>query len=81
MIYPLLTIPNAVKEGSINSIIGTHTKSLMVYGNVTLIWASQLPHIPVAVKIASFQWVWIPIIAYSTGQGIGILESPTLTLS
>ena len=54
--YFLLSfIFNPAKEGSINSIVGTHNKTLMVYCDVTLIWAAQLPHMPVAVRIASFQ--------------------------
>ncbi|XP_031552881.1 protein PTHB1-like [Actinia tenebrosa] len=44
----------SVKEGSVSMLVGTHTKSLLVYQDVTLSWAAQLPHIPVAVKVAKF---------------------------
>lgn len=36
-------------------LVGTHTKSLLVYQDITLVWAAQLPHIPVAIKVATFQ--------------------------
>ena len=39
----------------VHALVGTHNKSLLVYQNVTLLWAAQLPHVPVAVKIVSFQ--------------------------
>ena len=38
-----------------NTLIATFNKTLMVYQDVALTWAAQLPHIPVAVKVASFQ--------------------------
>ncbi|NXK98765.1 PTHB1 protein, partial [Formicarius rufipectus] len=45
----------SVQEGTINTLIGNHSKMLNVYQDVTLKWATQLPHIPVSVKVASFQ--------------------------
>ncbi|XP_069586372.1 protein PTHB1 isoform X3 [Ranitomeya imitator] len=45
----------SVSEGAINSLVGNHNNMLLVYQDVTLRWAAQLPHIPVAVKVASFQ--------------------------
>uniref|UniRef100_A0A672V0Y2 Bardet-Biedl syndrome 9 n=1 Tax=Strigops habroptila TaxID=2489341 RepID=A0A672V0Y2_STRHB len=45
----------SVKEGTINTLIGTHSKMLNVYQDVTLKWATQLPHVPVAVKVANLQ--------------------------
>ncbi|KAM4029209.1 protein PTHB1 isoform 3-T4 [Anomaloglossus baeobatrachus] len=45
----------SVSEGTINSLVGNHNNMLLVYQDVTLRWAAQLPHIPVAVKVASFQ--------------------------
>ncbi|NXU83570.1 PTHB1 protein, partial [Xiphorhynchus elegans] len=45
----------SVQEGTINTLIGTHSKMLNVYQDVTLKWATQLPHIPVSVKVANFQ--------------------------
>ncbi|NXP77356.1 PTHB1 protein, partial [Ramphastos sulfuratus] len=45
----------SVKEGTINTLIGNHSKILNVYQDVTLKWATQLSHIPVAVKVANLQ--------------------------
>uniref|UniRef100_A0A8C8APN9 Bardet-Biedl syndrome 9 n=1 Tax=Otus sunia TaxID=257818 RepID=A0A8C8APN9_9STRI len=45
----------SVKEGTINTLIGNHSKMLNVYQDVTLKWATQLPHIPVSVKVANLQ--------------------------
>ncbi|XP_027748003.1 protein PTHB1 isoform X2 [Empidonax traillii] len=45
----------SVQEGTINTLIGNHNKMLNVYQDVTLKWATQLPHIPVSVKVANFQ--------------------------
>ncbi|NXN17985.1 PTHB1 protein, partial [Indicator maculatus] len=45
----------SVKEGTINTLIGNHSKILNVYQDVTLKWASQLPHVPVSVKVANLQ--------------------------
>ncbi|NWX20100.1 PTHB1 protein, partial [Aegotheles bennettii] len=45
----------SVKEGTINTLIGNHSKMLNVYQDVTLKWAAQLPHIPVSVKVANLQ--------------------------
>ncbi|XP_066263410.1 protein PTHB1-like [Branchiostoma lanceolatum] len=44
----------ATQDGVINTIICTHTNQLLVYGDVTLKWAAQLQHVPVAVKVATF---------------------------
>lgn len=51
----ICTILISVVEGSVNALIATFNKTLMVYQDVALAWAAQLPHIPVAVKVASFQ--------------------------
>ncbi|XP_077347748.1 protein PTHB1 isoform X2 [Lithobates pipiens] len=45
----------SVNEGTINSLVGNHNNMLLVYQDVTLKWAAQLPHVPVAVKVANFQ--------------------------
>ncbi|XP_032563572.1 protein PTHB1 isoform X1 [Chiroxiphia lanceolata] len=45
----------SVQEGTINTLIGNHNKMLNVYQDVTLKWATQLPHIPVSVRVANFQ--------------------------
>ncbi|XP_073486578.1 protein PTHB1 isoform X2 [Aquarana catesbeiana] len=45
----------SVSEGTINSLVGNHNNMLLVYQDVTLKWAAQLPHVPVAVKVANFQ--------------------------
>lgn len=45
----------SVIEGTVNVLLATFNKTLMVYQDVALAWAAQLPHIPVAVRVASFQ--------------------------
>ncbi|XP_064299992.1 protein PTHB1 isoform X2 [Phalacrocorax carbo] len=45
----------SVKEGTINTLVGNHSKMLNVYQDVTLKWATQLPHVPVSVKVANLQ--------------------------
>ncbi|KAK1186587.1 PTHB1 protein, partial [Pygoscelis papua] len=45
----------SVKEGTINTLVGNHNKMLNVYQDVTLKWATQLPHVPVSVKVANLQ--------------------------
>ncbi|XP_009077171.1 PREDICTED: protein PTHB1, partial [Acanthisitta chloris] len=45
----------SVQEGTINTLIGNHGKMLNVYQDVTLKWATQLPHIPVSVKVVNLQ--------------------------
>ncbi|NWW92924.1 PTHB1 protein, partial [Rhynochetos jubatus] len=53
---PSCFIPyGSVKEGKINTLVGNHSKMLNVYQDVTLKWATQLPHIPVSVKVANLQ--------------------------
>lgn len=41
----------SVSEGTINTLIGNHNHMLHVYQDVTLKWATQLPHVPVAVRV------------------------------
>ncbi|XP_062969646.1 protein PTHB1 isoform X5 [Cynocephalus volans] len=41
----------SVSEGTINTLIGNHNNMLHIYQDVTLKWATQLPHLPVAVKV------------------------------
>lgn len=43
----------SVSEGTINTLIGNHNNMLLIYQDVTLKWATQLPHVPVAVKVGS----------------------------
>uniref|UniRef100_A0A803XVF9 Bardet-Biedl syndrome 9 n=1 Tax=Meleagris gallopavo TaxID=9103 RepID=A0A803XVF9_MELGA len=45
----------SVKEGTINTLVGNHSKMLYVYQDITLKWATQLPHVPVSVKVANLQ--------------------------
>jgi len=53
---PSCFIPyTSVVEGAVNTLIATFNKTLMIYQNIALAWAAQLPHIPVAVRVASFQ--------------------------
>ncbi|XP_012890624.1 PREDICTED: protein PTHB1 isoform X3 [Dipodomys ordii] len=44
----------SVSEGTINTLIGNHSSMLQIYQDVTLKWATQLPHVPVAVRVGSF---------------------------
>ncbi|XP_025235501.1 protein PTHB1 isoform X14 [Theropithecus gelada] len=41
----------SVSEGTINTLIANHNNMLHIYQDVTLKWATQLPHIPVAVRV------------------------------
>ncbi|XP_065795459.1 protein PTHB1 isoform X3 [Muntiacus reevesi] len=41
----------SVSEGTINTLIGNHNNMLHIYQDVTLKWATQLPHVPVAVRV------------------------------
>ncbi|XP_065439831.1 protein PTHB1 isoform X5 [Chrysemys picta bellii] len=45
----------SVSEGTINTLVGNHNNMLHVYQDVTLKWATQLPHVPVAVKVGNLQ--------------------------
>ncbi|XP_067147371.1 protein PTHB1 isoform X3 [Apteryx mantelli] len=45
----------SVTEGTINTLVGNHKNMLHVYQDVTLKWATQLPHVPVSVKVANLQ--------------------------
>ncbi|XP_036285781.1 protein PTHB1 isoform X2 [Pipistrellus kuhlii] len=45
----------SVSEGTVNTLIGNHNSLLHVYQDVTLKWASQLPHVPVAVRVGSLR--------------------------
>uniref|UniRef100_A0A671VQY4 Bardet-Biedl syndrome 9 n=1 Tax=Sparus aurata TaxID=8175 RepID=A0A671VQY4_SPAAU len=44
----------SVTDGTTNLLMGNHTNMLLVYQDVTLKWAAQLPYVPVAVRIANF---------------------------
>uniref|UniRef100_A0A4X1W8N9 Bardet-Biedl syndrome 9 n=3 Tax=Sus scrofa TaxID=9823 RepID=A0A4X1W8N9_PIG len=41
----------SVSEGTTNTLIGNHNNMLHIYQDVTLKWATQLPHVPVAVRV------------------------------
>ncbi|KAF6085390.1 Bardet-Biedl syndrome 9 [Phyllostomus discolor] len=43
----------SVSEGTVNTLIGNHHSLLHVFQDVTLKWATQLPHVPVAVRVGS----------------------------
>uniref|UniRef100_A0A4X2JV89 Bardet-Biedl syndrome 9 n=1 Tax=Vombatus ursinus TaxID=29139 RepID=A0A4X2JV89_VOMUR len=45
----------SASEGVVNTLIGNHSNMLHVYQDVTLKWATQLPHVPVAVKVGCLQ--------------------------
>nr|BAE26036.1 unnamed protein product [Mus musculus] len=44
----------SVSEGTINTLIGNHNHMLHIYQDVTLKWATRLPHVPVAVRVGCF---------------------------
>lgn len=46
-----------VTDGTTNLLLGNHTNMLLVYQDVTLKWAAQLPFVPVAIRTANFPWV------------------------
>nr|XP_015212539.1 PREDICTED: protein PTHB1 isoform X2 [Lepisosteus oculatus] len=53
---PSCFLPYAsVSEGTTNSLVGNHNNMLLVYQDVTLKWAAQLSHVPVAIRVANFQ--------------------------
>ncbi|TMS10975.1 Protein PTHB1 [Larimichthys crocea] len=41
-------------DGTTNLLLSNHTNMLLVYQDVTLKWAAQLPFVPVAVRVANF---------------------------
>lgn len=45
----------SLSEGTINYIVATHTKSLMVYQDVQLKWAAKTEYTPVQVETANFK--------------------------
>ncbi|KAM8870312.1 protein PTHB1 isoform 2-T3 [Spinachia spinachia] len=52
---PSCFLPYAsVTDGTTNLLLGNHTNMLLVYQDVTLKWAAQLPFVPVAVRLANF---------------------------
>ncbi|XP_043364694.1 protein PTHB1 isoform X9 [Dermochelys coriacea] len=57
----------SVSEGTINTLVGNHNNMLHVYQDVTLKWATQLPHIPVAVKVGNLQDLKGVIVTLSDG--------------
>ncbi|XP_036594765.1 protein PTHB1 isoform X2 [Trichosurus vulpecula] len=46
---------SSVSEGAVNTLIGNHNNMLHIYQDVTLKWATQLPRVPVAVKVGCLQ--------------------------
>ncbi|KAJ0066448.1 hypothetical protein NL108_013217, partial [Boleophthalmus pectinirostris] len=53
---PSCFLPYAsLTDGTTNLLLGNHTNMLLVYQDVTLKWAAQLPFVPIAVRVANFQ--------------------------
>lgn len=44
----------SVADGTTNLLLANHTDMLLIYQDVALRWAAQLPFVPVAVRVASF---------------------------
>uniref|UniRef100_A0A3B4AGT7 Uncharacterized protein n=1 Tax=Periophthalmus magnuspinnatus TaxID=409849 RepID=A0A3B4AGT7_9GOBI len=52
---PSCFLPYAsLTDGTTNLLLGNHTNMLLVYQDVTLKWAAQLPFVPIAVRVANF---------------------------
>ncbi|XP_066916421.1 protein PTHB1-like [Clytia hemisphaerica] len=49
------TYENPVLSDTRMTLTGTFNKSLQIYKGTQLSWAAQLPHVPVAIKIANFE--------------------------
>lgn len=45
---------SSVRDGTTNLLLCNHTNMLLVYQDVTLKWAAQLPFAPVATRLANF---------------------------
>lgn len=53
---PSCFLPYAsVTDGTTHLLLANHSRMLLVYQDVTLKWAAQLPSVPVAVRLATFQ--------------------------
>ncbi|KAH0627197.1 hypothetical protein JD844_002671 [Phrynosoma platyrhinos] len=50
-IYLSRSLSTLVSGHTVNTLIGNHNSILHIYQDVTLKWATQLPHIPVAVRV------------------------------
>ncbi|XP_058039838.1 protein PTHB1 isoform X3 [Ahaetulla prasina] len=48
---PSCFLPYSVSGTAVNTLIGNHNSILHIYQDVTLKWATQLPHIPVAAQL------------------------------
>lgn len=64
---PSCFLPYAsVTDGTTNLLLGNHTNMLLVYQDVTLKWAAQLPFVPIAVRVASFPELKGAVVALSS---------------
>ncbi|KAI3361540.1 hypothetical protein L3Q82_012962, partial [Scortum barcoo] len=64
---PSCFLPYAsVMDGTANLLLGNHTNMLLVYQDVTLKWAAQLPFVPVAVRVANFPELKGVVVSLST---------------
>ncbi|KAA8591941.1 hypothetical protein FQN60_017315, partial [Etheostoma spectabile] len=55
-----------VTDGTTNLLLGNHTNMLLVYQDVTLKWAAQLPFVPVAIRVANFPEIKGVVISLSS---------------
>uniref|UniRef100_UPI0037E8D519 protein PTHB1 n=1 Tax=Semicossyphus pulcher TaxID=241346 RepID=UPI0037E8D519 len=55
-----------VTDGTTNLLMGNHTNMLLVYQDVTLKWAAQLPFVPVAIRVANFPEIKGAVITLSS---------------
>uniref|UniRef100_A0A8C9Y2B2 Bardet-Biedl syndrome 9 n=1 Tax=Sander lucioperca TaxID=283035 RepID=A0A8C9Y2B2_SANLU len=56
----------SVTDGTTNLLLGNHTNMLLVYQDVTLKWAAQLPFVPVAIRVANFPEIKGVVISLSS---------------
>ena len=45
-----------VSDGTVNTMVAMHTEQLLIYQNIQLTWAAQLPTLPVTVRVAKFPY-------------------------
>ncbi|XP_051262536.1 protein PTHB1 isoform X2 [Dicentrarchus labrax] len=57
----------SVTDGTTNLLLGNHTNMMLVYQDVTLKWAAQLPFVPVAVRVGNFPELKGVVISLSSG--------------
>uniref|UniRef100_A0A3B3U5I3 Bardet-Biedl syndrome 9 n=1 Tax=Poecilia latipinna TaxID=48699 RepID=A0A3B3U5I3_9TELE len=65
---PSCFLPYISKDGTTNLLLGNHNNMLLVYQDVTLKWAAQLPLVPVAVRVANLELKGVVVSLSSDGH-------------